>query len=109
SCGRTWCSGSLLFLLKTGAAQDRPVLRGLEGNSCLFAAFGAGGSGLGAHTGSGAALGFALFATLGIVAKLLIVEEDLFACGEDKLRAAIHANQDSIVKYHGRSPKMGRS
>src|SRR5262249_8162615 len=100
----------LLLFLKARTAQHGPVLRRLEGNRCLFAALRARRPRLGPHTRPArAALGLALLATFGIVAKLLIVEENLFARSEDELRAAVYACQNSIGEYHGRSPKPGRS
>lgn len=80
-------------------------MRGLERNRGFGAALRTNCAGLGpnllvaAHT-----LGFALFAALGIVFKLLIVEKNLLACGKHKLRAAVDTCEDAIGKFHGRLP-----
>jgi hypothetical protein len=44
---------------------------------------------------------------LGVVLELLIVEEELLACSENKLGAAVNAFQDSIGEFHGRLPSQG--
>ena len=44
---------------------------------------------------------------LGVVLELLIVEEELLACCENKLGAAVYALQDSIGEFHGRLPSQG--
>jgi len=44
---------------------------------------------------------------LGVVLELLVVEEDLLACCEHKLRAAVDALQGSICEFHGRLPWQG--
>ncbi len=95
-------------LLETGAAQYRPALGRLEGDSSLFTALRTGRPGFRADAcPAGAPLGLALLAALGVISELLVFEENLLAGGEDELRPAIDARQDSIGKYHGRSPKEG--
>jgi hypothetical protein len=66
-------------------------LRGLKGNGGFRGAFRTNGPGFGAHAiaSSGYTLNFALFATLWIILELLIVKEQLFAGGEDKVVPAI--------------------
>jgi len=49
------------------------------------------------------AFGLAGFAALGFVTKLLIVEEKLFARGEDKITATIDALQSPILELHASS------
>jgi hypothetical protein len=44
---------------------------------------------------------------LGVVLELLIVEEELLACSENKLGAAVNAFQDSIGEFHGRLASQG--
>jgi hypothetical protein len=44
---------------------------------------------------------------LGVVFELFIVEEELLACCENKLGAAVNAFQDSIGEFHGRLPSQG--
>jgi len=44
---------------------------------------------------------------LGVVLELLVVEEELLACCENKLGAAVNALQDSIGEFHGRLPSQG--
>jgi hypothetical protein len=46
---------------------------------------------------------------LGIVGKLLIVEEELLAGRKYKLGAAIYAFQYAIYELHGRLPKRGET
>jgi hypothetical protein len=45
---------------------------------------------------------------LGVVLELFVVEEELLACCENKLGAAVNALQDSIGEFHGRLPSQGR-
>jgi hypothetical protein len=66
-------------------------LRGLKRNGSFRGTLRTNSPGFGAHAiaGSGHTLNFALFATLWIVLKLLIVKEQLFASGKDKVVTAI--------------------
>lgn len=50
------------------------------------------------------ALGFAHFAALRVVLELLVVKEELFACGEHKIVAAVAAVQNFVDKFHGLLP-----
>jgi hypothetical protein len=50
----------------------------------------------------------ALLAALGVICKLLVVEEELLTGSEDKLSATIDALQNSICKFHGRLPEEGK-
>jgi len=64
------------------------------------------GSGFGTDAGTAVgALGLALFAALGIVLEIFIVEEELLTRGEDEFRAAIDAFQYLIREFHGRLPR----
>jgi hypothetical protein len=45
---------------------------------------------------------------LGVVLELFVVEEQLLACCENKLGAAVNALEDSIGEFHGRLPSQGR-
>ena len=93
------------LFLETAAAKHRPALRGLEGNGGFSSALRAGGAGLRAHLLAAAdPLRLALFAALGVVFELFIVEEDLLARGKNELRAAVNALQYSIGEFHGRLP-----
>jgi hypothetical protein len=66
-------------------------LRGLKGNRGFCGALRTNCPGFCAHAiaGSGHTFDFALFAPLWIVLKLLIVKEQLFASGKDKVVTAI--------------------
>ena len=44
---------------------------------------------------------------LGVILELLIVEEELLACSENKFGAAVNAFQHSIGEFHGRLPSQG--
>jgi hypothetical protein len=46
---------------------------------------------------------------LGVVLELLVVEEELLACREYKLGAAVNTFEDSIGEFHGRLPSQGLS
>jgi hypothetical protein len=50
------------------------------------------------------ALRLALLAALGVIRKLLVVEENLLACREDKLGSAVDTLQYAIGEFHGRLP-----
>ena len=91
---------------ETFTAEDGATLRGAERNRGVFAALRADGVGFhpsavvvcsAARCGRGGedgyALGLASLAALGFVLELLIVEEQLFARGENKLGAAIDAGK----------------
>jgi hypothetical protein len=58
-----------------------------------------------AVAGSGHTLDLALFATLWIVLELLIVEEQLFAGGKDKVVTAIRTFQYLVDEVHYASPR----
>ncbi len=50
--------------------------------------------------GSGA-LAFAVLAALGFVLELFVVEEKLFAGGEDEIVTAVNALESLILEFHG--------
>ena len=101
-----------LPLLEALAAKDRASLRGLEGDCGLLPAPRTRGSGLhllviAAALGAvmaGAYLlrtfGFAGFAALGLVLKLLVVEKKLFPGRKYELRSAVNALEDPILEFH---------
>jgi len=81
-----------LLLLETGATQHRAALVGLEGHSRFRTAGGTCGASFRADPGPAAgAFSLALFAMLGIVLKLFVVEKQLFARREHEIRATIDA------------------
>lgn len=95
---------SVALVLEALAAEDRPSLRGFEGNGGLDPAIRADGAGLGARdSGSGRAAsgthrrtgapGLAGLAPFGVVLKLFVEEKELFAGSEDELSTAICASQ----------------
>jgi hypothetical protein len=87
---RTRHGGRFLILREAGAAQHRPPLRRFEWNRRLFAAFRTRRARFCPHTGPArAALCLALFAALRVVHELFVVEKNLLAGGEDKLRPAV--------------------
>jgi hypothetical protein len=82
-------------------------LRGFKGNRGFCGALRTNGPGFCAHAiaGSGHAFDFALFAPLWIVLELLIVKEQLFASGKDKIVTAIRTFQYLIDEIHSRPPE----
>ena len=94
-----------LLPLETGAAKHWPALRGLKWDRSLRPALRAGRPRLCTDSGIPAcALGFALFTTLGVVFELLVVKEELLACREYEIGAAVNTLQYSILEFHGRLP-----
>jgi hypothetical protein len=98
-------AGGGLPLGEAFATEDWPALRGSKRDGGIFATLGASGAGFDARVWVSVAarrgrrvencyaLGLAGFAALGLILELLIVEEQLFAGGEDKFRAAIDTGQ----------------
>jgi hypothetical protein len=82
-----------LVLRETDAAKHRPALRRFEWNRRLFAAYRTRRARLRPHSppAARAALRLALLAALGVIHKLFVVEKNLLAGGEHKLRPAIDA------------------
>ena len=82
-------------------------MRGLKGNGGFGSAFRTDGPGFCAHAiaGSGHALNLALFATLWIILELLVVKEQLFAGGKDKVVTAIRTFQYLVDEIHYASPR----
>jgi hypothetical protein len=108
-------SGSGAFVLEALAAEDGASLSGLEGDGGLFAAGGAIGAGL--HLGVLAlagsvglqaelfgAFGLAAFAALGFVLELFVVEEELFAGGEDEIGTTVDALESLVLEFHSNLP-----
>jgi hypothetical protein len=108
--------GGGFTLLEAFAAEDRSSLSWPERDGSILAALGTGGASFYAsvmvavaartcgRTENGHALRLAGLAALGFVLELFIVEEKLFACRENKIRAAVPALQSLILKFH-RRPK----
>jgi hypothetical protein len=94
-------------LLETGPAEHRATLRGLKGNGGFGGALRTNGPGFCAHAiaGSGHALNFALFATLWVVLELLVVKEELFASGKDKVITTIRTLEYLVDEIHYASPR----
>jgi len=93
------------MLLKACSTQHRPALSRFEGNGGFRPALGTGGAGFRTHLlVSAQPLSLALFAALGVVFELFVVEEDLLASSEDKFCAAVNARKYSISEFHGRLP-----
>ena len=64
------------------------------------------GSCFGSHPGTSiGALRLALLAALGVVFEILIVEEELLACGEDEFGAAVNTLEYLVREFHGRLPR----
>jgi len=82
-------------------------LCGLKGNGGFGGALRTNCPGFCPHAtaGSGNTLDFALFATLWIVLELLIVKEQLFAGGKDKVVTAIRTFQYLVDEVHYTSPR----
>ena len=107
------------LLLKTFPAENRPALCRLEGNRSFLAALGTCRPGFGlrgrlpGNRGSqnSNALRLACFTTFRFVLELFVVEEQLFACGKDKVRAAVDALQYLVLEVHPspHSPPTSRS
>jgi hypothetical protein len=51
------------------------------------------------------ALRLALFAALGVIFEILVVEKKLFTRSEDEFRAAINTPEYFIREFHGRLPR----
>jgi hypothetical protein len=94
-------------LLETGSTKHGATLRGLKGNGGFRSALRTDCPRFCAHpiAGSCHALDFALFATLWIVFELLIVKEQLFAGGKDKVVTTIRTFQYLIDEIHYASPR----
>jgi len=91
------------------AAQDGAAILGLEGDCGVDAAIGAGDAHLNARTErTMGAFGVAGLAMPGVVLELLLVEEGLFASGEEEVDSAVDAGQSSIEKFQGRASNPGR-
>src|SRR6185312_2129746 len=98
--------------LEAGATEHRPTLCGLERNSGLDAAGRTLGSGFGARKwksdgpvssscpAQAGAFGLTELAALGVVFELLVVEEELLACGKDELVATVRALQNAVREFH---------
>ena len=103
------------FVFEALTAEDRPALRGFEGNGRRDAAFGAFGARLGARDtrrcrscawrrrlSAMSATRLARLATLGVVLELLVLEEKLLARGKDEFAAAVDAGKNPVYVFHCR-------
>lgn len=91
------------FPLKARTAEHRAALRRLEGDRRLHAALRAVCPRLGTYTSlARRSLRLALLAALGVVRELFFVKKQLFACGKNKLVAAVLTRQNAIRVFHGR-------
>ena len=75
-------------------------MRRFERYGRLRLALRAEGAGLGAHSGPGRLLPFAVLAAFGIVLELFVVKEELLAGGKHKFTTAIGAFQCSVYEIH---------
>ena len=112
--GLCGCAGRAA-LLEAFAAEHRTSLCWLEGDGGFLAAMRAVRARLhlliaiyGSRANRSDALGFARLATFGLVLELLVVEKELFAGSEEKLRAAIDALEQPVLEFHVRSPRPSR-
>jgi hypothetical protein len=106
-------------LLKAFTTKNRPPLCGFEGDGGFLAALRACGSGFSLvwnltgrwRAQHGNSLCLTDFATLGFVLELLIVEEQLFACSKNKVRAAVDTLEYLVLEFHPspHSPPRSRS
>ena len=96
------------LLLKALPAKDRPPLRGFEGHGSFFSTLGTRGPGfspVGKLSGCccseyGNPLGLARLTTFRFVFELLVVKEQLLACGKDKVRSAVDALKHLVLEVH---------
>ena len=93
-------------MLEARPAKHRTTLCGLEGDRGFGCTLRTNCSGFRANAiaGSGHALNLALLAPLWIVLELLIVKEQLFAGGKDKVITTIRTFQYLIDEIHYASP-----
>jgi hypothetical protein len=82
-------------------------LRGFKGNRGFRGALRTHGPGFRTHAvaGSSYALDFALFAALGIVLELFIVEEELLTSGKNEVITAVRTFQNFVDEIHYASPR----
>ena len=96
------------LLLEAFTAEDRTPLRGLEGHRGFALAAGTHRPGLDPLVVAAvlrqsqglSALGLAVFAALGFVLELFVVEEELFTSGEDEVAATIDTLEDLVLEVH---------
>ena len=102
--------GSLLLplLLKALPTKDGPPLGGLKGHRGFFSTLRASGPGFGpirnlsrsCRTKHGNPLRFTRLAPLWFVLELLIVKEQLFACGKNKIGTAVDTLEYLVLEVH---------
>ena len=113
-------AGDLPFLLKAFPAKNWPPLGRTKWNRRLLTALGATGTSFGLDVGLAMngtqyrdPFPLTVFAALGFVLELLVVEEQLFACREHEVRITIDALQHLVLEFHARGtpfpvPAIGR-
>lgn len=99
-------------LLEAFATEHRTPLCWLKRDGRFFAAMRAARARLHflisvcrSRADSSNAFSFAGLAALWLVLELFVVEEKLFAGGEEKLRAAVDALEQPVLEFHVRSPR----
>src|SRR5690349_21593028 len=99
-------------LLEALAAEYWATLRGFEGHSRFLAAMRTSRAGLDLlitiyWSCAQCVRPFCLagFAPFRFILELLVVEEELFAGGEQKFRAAVDALEQPVLEFHVRSPR----
>src|SRR6185437_8591162 len=104
------CAGGLPLFAETFATEDWPTLRWAEGDRSLLAALRAHRVGLDPGVtralrcaNHGETFGLTGLTAFGFVAKLLVVEEQLFTRGENKVRATIYTLQRPVLEFHASS------
>jgi len=99
------CLGRFLLPSEAFAAKYRSSLGGTEGQGSFFSAARADSNRLlfckvtGCSVGRCALL-LAGLAPFGKICELFIVEEKLLSCGKNKIAAAVHALQHSVLEFH---------
>lgn len=100
-----------LAALETFPAKHRSSLSRLEWDRCLFTAIRADGSSFNfrivrvrRQSKRRRALALTGFATLGLILKLLVVEEKLFPGRENEILSAINALQNPVLEFHPSAP-----
>ena len=101
-------AGDLPALLEAFTAKNRASLSRPKGHRGLLAALRTTGSRFSFRVGLSRrraeycdAFALAVLAALGLVLELFVVKKQLLACGEDKVRTAIHTLQNLILEFHG--------
>ena len=95
------------FGLKTISAQHRTPLRGKKRDGGFGSALGADGARLRTRTWlPRSSFRLAWLAPLGIIAELLLAEEELLAHGENELTPTVNAFQNFVDQIHAIVPRV---